>query len=144
MTEITGRYDWCTPASLFRQLDEEFRFVLDAAATKETAKCKQFFTPEEDGLNQSWAVGGAVFCNPPYDKTMGKWVAKAAEEAGKGTTVVMLLPAKTDTNWFHDFVWQKSEIRFLKGRIKFELPSGETAFGASFPSMIVVFERRDK
>lgn len=75
------KMDWCTPKQLFNRLDKEFHFVLDAAATAQNAKCSLFFTPETDGLSQSWDCGGAVFCNPPYGRDIGKWVKKAYEES---------------------------------------------------------------
>ena len=78
------KMDWCTPQDFFDRLNEEFGFVLDAAATDKTAKCPLYYTPETDGLSQSWDRGGAVFCNPPYGREIGKWVKKAYEEARGG------------------------------------------------------------
>ena len=78
------KMDWCTPQDFFDHLNEEFGFVLDAAATDKTAKCPLYYTPETDGLSQSWDRGGAVFCNPPYGREIGKWVKKAYEEARGG------------------------------------------------------------
>lgn len=78
------KMDWRTPADFFRELDLEFHFVLDAAASPENAKCSRYFTPEEDGLSQNWNVGGAVFCNPPYGREIGKWVQKAYSEHVRG------------------------------------------------------------
>lgn len=78
------KMDWCTPQAFFDVLNEEFRFKLDAAATDKTAKCAMYYTPETDGLNSTWNVGGAVFCNPPYGRELGKWVRKAHEEARGG------------------------------------------------------------
>ena len=126
--------DWETPADLFEELNAEFGFDVDVCATAENAKCKTYFTPETDGLIQSWR--GVCFMNPPYGRAIGKWVAKAYEEAQRGATVVCLLPARTDTRWFHEYC-VKGEIRFLRGRVKF-LRGGE-AGPAPFPSMIVVF-----
>lgn len=99
--------NWCTPIDFFNRLDAEFHFVLDAAATDETAKCKNYFTPETDGLNQSWERSdGAVFCNPPYGREIKKWVKKAYEESRKhDTTIVLLIPARTDTIYFHDYIY---------------------------------------
>lgn len=93
---------WCTPQAFFDELNEEFSFALDPAATHKTAKCKLYYTPETDGLSQSWDKGGAVFCNPPYGREIGKWVKKAFEESGGGQTIVLLIPARTDTTYFHD------------------------------------------
>lgn len=94
---------WCTPQDFFDNLNSKFHFVLDVAATKKSAKCKNYFTPEQDGLLQSWKRSdGAVFCNPPYGKEIGKWVKKAFEESQKHSTkIVLLIPARTDTKYFH-------------------------------------------
>ncbi len=106
--------NWCTPQDLFDKLNEEFNFVLDAAATDKSAKCKKYFTPKDNGLEQSWRCGGVVFCNPPYGRNIaGIWVKKAYEEWLKGATVVMLLPSRTDTKWFHNFIYGKAEVRFI-------------------------------
>nr|DAP15370.1 MAG TPA: DNA N-6-adenine-methyltransferase [Caudoviricetes sp.] len=121
---------WETPEYLFKALDAEFRFSLDVCATKENAKCKNYFTPEQDGLKQRWI--GTCWCNPPYGRGVGNWVKKAAE---CGATVVMLLPARTDTQWFHEYIYGHAEIRFIKGRLKF----GNAQNNAPFPSMIVIF-----
>lgn len=123
---------WETPQDLFDKLDAEFHFDLDVCALPDNAKCKRYYTPETDGLSQKW--GGCCWCNPPYGRQIGKWVKKASEAEG---TVVMLLPARTDTKWFHDYILGKAEIRFLKGRLKF----GGSNNSAPFPSMVVVFRR---
>lgn len=127
---------WATPQSFFNQLDAEFHFNLDPCATSENAKCKKFFTKEIDGLRQNWG-GYNVFCNPPYGRELPLWVQKAYEESKKpNTTVVMLIPARTDTKYFHEYIYHKAkEIRFLKGRLKF----GDSKNSAPFPSMVVVF-----
>ena len=126
---------WATPQSFFDELNREFNFTLDPCATKENAKCKKYFTEEDDGLIQDWG-GHIVFCNPPYGRQIGKWVEKCFKESKKlNTTVVMLIPARTDTKYFHEYIYNKSEIRFLKGRLKF----GDSKNSAPFPSMIVVF-----
>ena len=130
---------WCTPKTFFEELNSEFHFVLDAAATKETAKCSLCFTQKEDGLTQNWDVGGTVFCNPPYGREIGKWVRKAYTEALKGVKSVLLIPARTDTSYFHDYIYGKAEIRFLRGRLRFEDENGTASNPAPFPSMIVVF-----
>lgn len=125
-----------TPQDFFDKLDKEFHFNLDPCATSENAKCKNFFTKEIDGLRQNWG-GCIVFCNPPYGRELHKWVKKAYEESKKpNTTVVMLIPARTDTKYFHEYVYHKAkEIRFIKGRLKF----GDSKNSAPFPSMVVVF-----
>lgn len=121
---------WATPQGFFDELDEEFHFDVDVCALAENAKCRSFYTPDVDGLKQVWE--GTVWCNPPYGREIGQWVKKAAES---GTTVVMLLPARTDTRWFHEYIYGKAEIRFVKGRLKF----GDGKNSAPFPSMVVVF-----
>ena len=137
------KQDWCTPQQFFDELDAEFHFVLDVAATHQNSKCKRCFTPEDDGLIQNWDMGGAVYCNPPYGKDIGLWVKKAYEEAQKGTTIVMLIPARTDTKYFHEYIYHKSEIRFVKGRLKFTDENGVSKGTAPFPSMVVIYNRED-
>ena len=131
--------NWCTPQDFFDALNAEFHFVLDAAATEKTAKCARYFTPETDGLLQSWDVGGAVFCNPPYGRQIGEWVKKAYAEATGGCTVVLLIPARTDTSYFHDYIYRKAEIRFIRGRLKFTDEEGNAKQSAPFPSMLVIY-----
>ena len=128
---------WATPQDFFDKLDEEFHFSLDVCATPENAKCRNFFTEKEDGLAQNWGGQRAIWCNPPYGKEIGKWVKKAHDSAQQGETVVMLLPARTDTRWFHDYIYGKAEIRFVKGRLKF----GSSNNSAPFPSMVVIFRK---
>ena len=124
--------EWATPQDFFDKLDEEFHFDLDVCATPENAKCEKYFTKDDDGLSQQW--GGVVYCNPPYGREIGKWVKKCSEYEGES---VMLLPARTDTRWFHDYIYGKAEIRFIKGRLKFN--DGKNP--APFPSMVVVFNQ---
>lgn len=130
--------EWATPHAFFDELNKEFRFTLDPCATHENAKCSRHFTKEEDGLTQSWQ-GETVFCNPPYGRDISKWIKKAHEEVLRGATVVMLIPARTDTAYFHDYIYGKYEIRFVRGRLHFN----ESKTSAPFPSMIVVM-RNDK
>lgn len=127
--------EWATPQLFFDLLDMEFGFTLDPCATTENAKCSKFYTQEDDGLKQSWD-NETVFCNPPYGREIGKWVKKASEALGG--VVVMLIPARTDTRYFHEYIYKKDnvEIRFLKGRLKF----GEATASAPFPSMVVIFK----
>lgn len=127
---------WSTPNDFFEKFNEEFHFTLDPCATKENAKCPIFYTKEEDGLRQDWE-GHVVFCNPPYGRELPKWVEKAYKESRKpNTTVVMLIPARTDTRYFHDYIYHNAtEIRFLKGRLKF----GNARNSAPFPSMVVIY-----
>lgn len=127
--------NWATPPEVFKDLDNEFKFTLDPCASKENHKCDKYFTKEENGLLQDWG-GQRVYCNPPYGRTVGDWVEKAAKESRKeNTTVVMLLPARTDTKWFHKYIYGRATIRFIRGRIKF----GGSKNSAPFPSMIVIF-----
>ena len=125
---------WATPQALFDELNREFHFTTDVCAIPENSKCERFFSPWMDGLKQEWT--GICWCNPPYGRTIGNWVKKAAEA---DATVVMLLPARTDTKWFHDYIYGKAEVRFLRGRLKF----GGAINGAPFPSMIVIFRRKN-
>lgn len=126
--------EWSTPQTLFDTLNEEFHFTLDPCANAENAKCKMYYTISENGLEKTWA-GHCVFCNPPYSQIQ-KWVKKCAEEARKGATVVMLIPARTDTRWFHDYIYKKADIRFIKGRLRFS----DSKNAAPFPSMIVIWK----
>lgn len=135
---------WSTPQDFYDALDREFRFVLDAAATDENRKCAYWFTKEQDSLQQDWARYDSVWCNCPYGRTIGQWVAKAAAEAAKGATVVMLLPARTDTRYWHTFIEpirlaRPTDVRFVRGRLKF----GSATNSAPFPSVVVVFRPPD-
>lgn len=131
----SAKDDWETPQDLFDELDDEFHFTLDAASSDLNAKCEKHYTIEDDGLSQSWA-GNNVFLNPPYGRTMKDWMRKAYEESQReNTTVVALVPARTDTAWFHDYVYGKAELRFLRGRLKF----GGCENSAPFPSLVVVY-----
>ena len=127
---------WSTPQDFFDELNKEFNFNLDPCSTHENAKCEKHFTLEEDGLLQDWQ-GYNVFCNPPYGKAIKEWVKKCnAESKKENTKVVMLIPARTDTSYFHDYIYGiAKEIRFIRGRLKF----GNSKNSAPFPSMIVIF-----
>lgn len=127
---------WSTPQEFFDALNNEFHFELDVCALPENAKCDKYYTPEMDGLAQEWK--GVCWCNPPYGREVNKWVRKAYYSAIEGATVVMLLPARTDTKWFHEYIYGKAELRFVKGRIKF----GSSNNSAPFPSMVAIFKRR--
>ena len=127
--------NWSTPADLFMKLDDEFHFDLDPCADENNHKCELYFTKEQDGLLQDWS-GHRVFCNPPYGRKIVKWVKKAWEESRKeNTLVVMLLPARVDTKWFQDYIYHRSEVRFINGRIRF----GGSINNAPFPNMIVIY-----
>ena len=129
--------EWATPQDFFDKLDAEFGFQTDVCATKENAKCQKYFTKAEDGLNKNW--GGICWMNPPYGRAIGKWVKKAWESARDGATVVCLLPARTDTAWWHDYC-MRGDIRFVRGRLKF----GGCKNAAPFPSAIVIFKPQEK
>lgn len=137
--------EWETPQDFFDKLNEEFGpLTLDVCATRENRKCPSFYGLDVglDGLTAPWHVnaipGPKCWMNPPYGRTIGKWIAKASLEASKGCTVVFLLPARTDTKYFHDYIYNKPnvEIRFIKGRLKF----GGHKNPAPFPSMVVIFK----
>lgn len=126
---------WETPQEFFNKLNDEFHFTLDVCAIPDNAKCEVYYTPQQDGLSQIW--NGVCWCNPPYGRGIANWVRRAVSESLKGTTVVMLLPARTDTIWFHDYIYhnKRAEIRFIRGRLKF----GGSKNSAPFPSMVVIF-----
>ena len=125
--------EWPTPRGLFEALDQEFHFTLDPCATAQNAKCRRFFTRTEDGLAQEWGQE-SVFMNPPYGRVIGQWMRQAYQAAQRGALVVCLIPARTDTAWWHRYA-MRGEIRLWQGRIRFE----GARHGAPFPSAIVVF-----
>lgn len=124
--------EWSTPQDFFDRLHAEFNFTLDAAADRSNAKCEKFFDEVIDGLAQSWE-GERVFVNPPYGRGISKWIEKAATE--KSQITVMLIPARTDTAAWHDFIFPKTEVRFIRGRLKFNGINKD----APFASAIVIF-----
>lgn len=147
--------DWETPQDFFDALDAEFGFTLDVCASAENAKCKRYFSKEDDGLSRPW--DGVCWMNPPYGKEIPKWMEKAYMESLRGATVVCLVPARTDTRWWHSYA-EKGEKRFVKGRLKFLDFSGSTLrnetasvrdgrhapnTGAPFPSAVIVFRRQN-
>lgn len=129
--------EWATPQQFFDQLDAEFAFTLDPCATPENAKCAHYFTRDDDGLHQDWA-NERVFMNPPYGRTIGQWVQKAWEASPQGATVVCLLPARTDTSYWHEYCL-RGEIRYVRGRMRF----GSARHAAPFPSAVVIFRPDD-
>lgn len=143
----TGKDDWETPKDFYKKLDDEFHFTLDPCCTHENAKCEKHYTKDDDGLSRDWG-GEVVFCNPPYSKNGNQdaWVKKCYTESLKpNTTVVALLPARTDTVRFHDYILGKAEIRFIKGRLVFEVDgkplirkNGRPQL-APFPNMICIW-----
>lgn len=131
MSSLTD--DWPTPRYVFDRLNDEFHFDLDVCADDLNHKCERYYTKETDGLSQEW--NGMCWMNPPYGRTIGQWVKKAYESARGGVVVVCLLPARTDTKWWRDYVMKASELRFISGRVKF----GDSKQGAPFPSVIAIF-----
>ena len=128
--------EWSTPQDFFDELDKEFNFTLDPCATSENAKCNKYFTVEDDGLKQDWS-NDVVFMNPPYGREIKYWVQKAFEESLKGATVVCLIPARTDTTYWHNYIFGKADdIRFIKGRLKFSGSKNP----APFPSAIIIYK----
>lgn len=136
----SNKDDWETPQKLFDELDAVYHFTLDPCSTHENAKCEKHYTSQEDGLAKSWA-GETVFCNPPYGREIGQWVRKCSEES-EHARVVMLIPARTDTAYFHDYIYHKARVEFLRGRLKFER-GGVALQSAPFPSMLVIFGDKD-
>src|SRR5699024_1072947 len=127
--------EWATPQYLFDELDKEFNFTLDPCATDENFKCDKYFTIEDDVLIQDWS-NDVVFMNPPYGRDIKHWIKKAYESHKQGATVVCLIPARTDTSYWHEFIFGKAtDVRFLRGRVKF----GDSKNSAPFPSAIVVY-----
>lgn len=123
---------WSTPQDFYDKLNQEFGFTLDVCASEDNAKCHSFFSKEQDGLSQDWY--GVCWMNPPYGRVISQWMEKAFESSKKGCLVICLVPARTDTNWWHNYAI-KGEIRFIKGRLKF----GGSKTSAPFPSAIVIF-----
>ena len=130
-------HGWRTPADFFDRLHAEFGFTLDAAASADNALCVSYFTQDDDALRQDWT--GSVWCNPPYGRTLGRWLAKArrSAESGSADVVVVLVPARTDTAWWHEHVMRADEVRLVAGRLRFSL--GDQA---PFPCAVVIFSGR--
>jgi phage N-6-adenine-methyltransferase len=130
--------EWATPQDFYNKLNAEFGFTLDPCATPTTAKCSSYYTADDDGLSKDWS-GHTVFMNPPYGRKQKDWIEKAFQEGEKtGTTVVALVPARTDTKAWHNYCMKATEIRFIKGRLKFGQGASKTN-SAPFPSAVVVF-----
>jgi len=130
--------EWETPRELFEELDKEFNFTLDLCASKDNKKCEKYYSEKEDALKQN-PKGEIVFCNPPYGKFI-KLFVKKCYELSKENIVVLLIPARTDTIYFHDYIYGKAELRFIKGRLKFG--GNQNGSGsAPFPSMLCVFKK---
>lgn len=126
--------EWETPQDFFDNLNDEFHFTLDPCSTDENAKCAKHYTIEQDGLAQDW-TGETVYCNPPYGREMPLWIKKCYDHFIGGGTAVMLIPARTDTKAFHEYIYGKAELRFIRGRPHF----GNSKNAAPFPSMLVIY-----
>lgn len=130
------KMDYGTPDAIYSILDSEFHFTLDPCALPHSAKCAKFYTPSDDGLSRDWGTE-RVFMNPPYGRAIAKWMAKAVISARGGALVVALVPSRTDTNWWHEFVINvATEIRYIRGRLTFV----GCAYPAPFPSAVVVYD----
>ena len=139
--------EWETPGDFYDRLHKQYKFTLDPCATPKTAKCEKYYTKEDDGLSKNWS-GHSVFVNPPYGREIKKWVEKSYEESRKkDTTVVMLIPARTDTKYWHEYCMHADVIFFVKGRLHFKNKviadyTGKTKTSpAPFPSAVIVFYR---
>lgn len=135
------KQDWETPRKLFDELNAEFHFDTDIAATSENAKCPNFIDEETNALNVNWDNLGTIFCNPPYERFLqDAFVKKAYEESLKtNNKIVVLIPARTDTARWHEYIFGKAEVRFIKGRVRFEDNGIPHKHGAPFPSAVVIF-----
>ncbi|MGG0308282.1 DNA N-6-adenine-methyltransferase [Priestia megaterium] len=136
---MSEKEDWGTPQDLFNKLHTYFNFTLDPCSSHTNHKCEKYFTIEEDGLSQSWE-GETVFMNPPYGKQLKDWMKKAYEESKKGTTIVCLVPSRTDTQWFHNYAYGKGEVVFFNRRLEFEGSNNK----APFPACLVIFNPKSK
>jgi phage N-6-adenine-methyltransferase len=129
--------EWPTPKALFAALNREFRITLDPCATRANATCPRYFTKADNGLAQDWGLH-TVFCNPPYGRQIAAWVEKCFCAAQAGATVVLLIPSRTDTRYFHDWIYNKAEVRFVRGRLRY----GDGPQSAPFPSLIAIYRPR--
>ena len=127
--------EWETPQELFDRLDCIHQFEVDVCATEMNTKCGFWFDKQNDALLKDWSGWSSLWMNPPYGRKIGSWIKKAYEESQKGCKVVCLIPARTDTKWWHEYV-MKGKIEFLRGRLKF----GKSKNSAPFPSAIVIFD----
>lgn len=126
---------WETPIEFFNRCNREFRFTIDVCATDFTAKCRRYYTPEIDALEQDWS-NEICWMNPPYGREIKVWVKKAYEESLRGSVVVCLIPARPDTTYWHEYIFPyATRIDFIKGRLKF----GNSTNSAPFPSALIVF-----
>ncbi len=132
--------EWATPDGLFQELDKEFHFTLDLAATENNAKCERYFTAADNALLLDWGKN-VCWCNPPYSRKIGYWIANAFAASLLGATVVLLVPARVDTFWFHRYcIAGGAEIRAIEGRLKF----GKSKNSAPFASLVIIFRPPSK
>lgn len=138
----SSEVEWETPESVFKPLQKEFNITLDTCASSKNAKCKRYIDKNTNSLSTMWLVkeGETCWMNPPYGRGIDKWIKKAHNETMNGTTTVALVPARTDTSWFHNYIHDKQEVRFIRGRIKFV----DAKSSAPFPSMVVIFRPTKK
>ncbi|WP_047999395.1 DNA N-6-adenine-methyltransferase [Lactiplantibacillus herbarum] len=137
----SNKEDWETPQRFFNKLDSQYHFGWDLAASDNNAKCNDYFTIKDNALEQNWGgLEGNLFLNPPYGRQLKLWVRKAAETRLRtGQSLVMLIPSRTDTSYWHDYIFPSADIEFLRGRLKFEV-NGISSAPAPFPSAIVIFK----
>lgn len=143
----SDKQDWETPQDFFDNLNKEFDFELDAFASDKNAKCKHFFTEQDDALQQDWTEYKSIFINPPYTSKVQDEVLKKINDTISSNwrgVIVLLIPARTDTKRWHDYIFNKADdIRFIKGRLRFEI-DGVPRGSSTFPSAVVVYDGRNK
>lgn len=131
---------WETPIYIFDELNDIYNFTLDPCCEIHTAKCNKFYTEEDNGLIQEWS-NEIVFVNPPYSRgNIDKWMEKCYNESSKGVTIVALIPVSTSSKWFHNYVWNKSELIFYKGRLRFN----GAKFTAPFSNCLAIYNGKEK
>ena len=137
-TQRSASHEWETPRALFERLHVEFAFTVDGAALDHNARLPRYWTPYSDGLGQSWE-GERVFVNPPFGKEIANWTRKASREVQRGCPLaVLLVPVRSDTAWWHETVLGRAEVRFLRGRVKFE-QRGMAKDAAPFPCCLLIY-----
>lgn len=139
------RDHWTTPRDLFEQLNREFAFICDCAASEENALCDQRIGEEEDALTVDWPQEGWCFLNPPFSM-LPEFLAKVWEQNLLGARIVVLVPGhRHEQRWFHDYVIDKAdEVRIPRGRICYQAPEGIPSGSPTFPSMVLVYQHRAK
>lgn len=137
-SESAKSIEWGTPPEIFEPLHKEFNFTLDVCASEGNKKCEKYYSKMEDGLFQNWS-GEICWMNPPFGRLVQLWVKKALEESLSGATVVCLIPAKTNTNWWHELVIGRAEIRFVRGRIKFIRDGKQTTQALPWPMAVLIY-----